>query len=610
MATTIRSTQLDFDTIKARLKDFLKQQTEFADYDFEASGLSNILDVLAYNTHFNGLISNFALNESFINTAQLRSSIVSLAEGIGYVPTSYTSSKAELNLSVLVTATNRPTTLTLPRNTKFTSSVDGVSYTFQKRENFTATDNGTGLFQFLNTTDGTDMPVFEGTEKTKTFFVGDNTTESQIYVIPDSTMDITTIRVRVFNTASSLLFDTYTNINKAIRITDDSTFYQIKEVPNGYYEVIFGDGIATGKTPVAGNKIIIDYLSTVGTLANGASTFSPSATFSVGGIAYAINTTTSTSAAGGAYKESIESIRLNAPISFASQRRLVTAEDYKAQILSNFGAYLDDVTAFGGADNVPPKYGVVFVGLKFKDNIAASTQQSVKDDVQTNLTDNMAVMSILTEYIDPTETLLELTTTFNLDPDLTNSTAQAIQNIVQTTINNFFAGNLGKFGKVFRRSNLLTIIDDIDPAILNSKMDVRMKQSFVPTVNSIQSYTVTFPVAIADPDPIIPTITSTQFTFNSQTCSIRNKASSTKLQIVSVDGTIEVDNIGDYGTTTGIVSIIGFNPAAFEGTSITLSTTPANQNTIRPLRNYVIDIDTALSSSRAILDFQNTSVSI
>ena len=610
MATIIRSTQLDFDTIKARLKDFLKQQSEFADYDFEASGLSNILDVLAYNTHFNGLISNFALNESFINTAQLRSSIVSLAEGIGYVPTSYSSSKASLALSVLVTAGSRPSTLTLPRNTKFTSTVDGVSYVFQTRENFTAIDNGTGLYQFINSTDGTDIPVFEGTEKTKTFFVGDSTTESQAFVIPDSTMDTTTIRVRVFNTASSQLFDTYTNINKAIRITDDSTFYQIKEVPNGYYEIIFGDGIATGKRPVPGNKIIIDYLSTVGTLANGAASFTPSTSFNVGGTAYAINTTTSSVAAGGAYKQSIESIRLNAPISFASQRRLVTAEDYKAQILSNFGAFLDDVTAFGGADNVPPKFGVVFVGLRFKDGINATTQQNVKDSITTDLTDNMAIMSILTEYVDPTETLLELTTTFNLDPDLTNSTAQAIQNIVQTTINNFFATNLGKFNKVFRRSNLLTIIDAIDPAILNSKMDIKMKQSFVPTVNSIQSYTVTFPVAIADPDPTVATVTSTEFTFNSQTCLIRNQANSTKLQVVSVDGSVEVDNIGSYGTTTGIVSIIGLNPQAFEGTQITLSTTPANQNTIRPLRNYVIDIDPALSSSRAILDFQNTSMSI
>ena len=609
MATTIRSTQLDFDTIKGRLKDFLKQQTEFADYDFEASGLSNILDVLAYNTHFTGLNANFALNESFINTAQLRSSVASLAEGLGYVPKSYSSSKADLNLSVQISATSRPTSLTLPRNTQFTSSVNGVTYTFQTRENFIGTDDGTGLYQFLNSTDGVAIPVFEGTEKTKTFFVGDKA-DNQIYVIPDITMDTTTIRVRVFPTASSSIFDTYTNIKEAIRMTDTSTFYQIKEVPNGFYEIIFGYGTTTGKAPVAGNKIIIDYLSTQGTVANDASSFSPTADISVDGVDYTLITTTETQSAGGAYKESIESIRQNAPIAFTSQRRLVTAEDYKAQIQTNFGAFLDDVTAFSGADNVPEKFGVTFIGLKFKSGVSATRQQSVKDEIKTNLTDNMAIMSITTEYIDPITTFLEISTTFNLDPDLTGSTSQAIQTTVQNTVNNFFTTNLKKFNKVFRRSNLLTLIDAIDPAILNSKMEVKLKQSFIPTTNIALSYSVAFPVALAEPDDIVPTLTTSQFTFNSQTCSIKNQLGTTKLQIVSIDGTIEVDNIGSYNNLSGVVSLTGFKPTAFEGDAIDVSITPANQSTIRPLRNYILDIDTTTSTSRAVLDFQNTVVSI
>ena len=609
MATTIRSTQLDFDTIKGRLKDFLKQQTEFADYDFEASGLSNILDVLAYNTHFTGLNANFALNESFINTAQLRSSVASLAEGLGYVPKSYSSSKADLNLSVQISATSRPTSLTLPRNTQFTSSVNGVTYTFQTRENFIGTDDGTGLYQFINSTDGVAIPVFEGTEKTKTFFVGDKA-DNQIYVIPDITMDTTTIRVRVFPTASSSIFDTYTNIKEAIRITDTSTFYQIKEVPNGFYEIIFGDGTTTGKAPVAGNKVVVDYLSTQGTVANDASSFSPTADISVDGVDYTLITTTETQSAGGAYKESIESIRQNAPIAFTSQRRLVTAEDYKAQIQTNFGAFLDDVTAFSGADNVPEKFGVTFIGLKFKSGVSATRQQSVKDEIKTNLTDNMAIMSITTEYIDPITTFLQISTTFNLDPDLTSSTSQAIQTTVQNTVNNFFTTNLKKFNKVFRRSNLLTLIDAIDPAILNSKMEVKLKQSFVPTTNIALSYSVAFPVALAEPDDVVSTLTTSQFTFNSQTCSIKNQLGTTKLQIVSIDGTIEVDNVGSYNNLTGVVSLTGFKPTAFEGDAIDISITPANQSTIRPLRNYILDIDTTASTSRAVLDFQNTAVSI
>ena len=361
---------------------------------------------------------------------------------------------------------------------------------------------------------------------------------------------------------------------------------------------------------MAGNKIIIDYLSTQGTVANDASSFSPTADISVDGVDYTLITTTETQSAGGAYKESIESIRQNAPIAFTSQRRLVTAEDYKAQIQTNFGAFLDDVTAFSGADNVPEKFGVTFIGLKFKSGVSATRQQNVKDEIKTNLTDNMAIMSITTEYIDPITTFLEISTTFNLDPDLTSSTSQAIQTTVQNTVNNFFTTNLKKFNKVFRRSNLLTLIDAIDPAILNSKMEVKLKQSFIPTTNIPLSYSVAFPVALAEPDDIVPTLTTSQFTFNSQTCFIKNQLGTTKLQIVSIDGTIEVDNIGSYNNLSGVVSLTGFKPTAFEGDAIDISITPANQSTIRPLRNYILDIDTTTSTSRAVLDFQNTVVSI
>ena len=609
MATTIRSTQLDFDTIKGRLKDFLKQQTEFQDYDFEASGLSNILDVLAYNTHFNGLTANFALNESFINTAQLRSSVVALAEGLGYVPTSFTSSQAALNLSVLVTASNRPTAITLPRGTTFSSSVDGVAYTFQTRENFVGTDDGNGTYQFLNANGETGIPVFEGTEKTKTFFVGD-TTDQQIYVIPDVTMDTSTIRVRVFPTSSATTFDTYLNIVDAIRITNESAFYQIKETPNGFYEIIFGDGISTGLAPKAGNKIVIDYLSTVGSTANGAATFSTEAVVTVNSVNFNVTTTTESISAGGSFKESIESIRQNAPIAFSSQRRLVTAEDYKALVQTKFGAFLDDVISFGGADNVPREYGKVFIGLKFKDSITLDTQQTVKDRITTELTDNLAIMSITTDFVDPITTNMIISTTFNLDPDLTSLTPQAMEAQVQNTINNFFTTNLKRFDKVFRRSNILTLIDALDPAILNSKMEVQLMQGFIPTLNTSLQYKIIFPVILATPDDSTFTVTTTNFTFNNKTCFIRNKLSSNKLQIITIDGVVEVDNIGSYESSTGTVTLVGFKPSGFNGSQIDVKVIPANQNTVRPLRNFILDIDTDLSTSRSLLDFQNTQVSI
>ncbi len=610
MATTIRSADLDFDTIKSRLKEFLRKKSEFEDYDFEASGLSNILDVLAYNTHLNGLTANFALNESFLNTAQLRSSLVSHAESLGYTPKSFTSSEAKLNLSYTISNSSRPTTITLLKDTPFTASVDGVTYTFQTRENFTATDNGSGLYQFVTSTDSTDIPVFEGTIKNKTFFAGD-VADSQIYVIPDVTIDTSTIEVQVFETATSTtVLDTYTNINKAVRITSDSTHYQIKEVPNGYFEIIFGDGFSTGKAPTAGNKIVVNYLSTKGPAANNASTFSNSTQFTNTAQSpsqtYNLSVTTSSSSAGGAFKESIESIRQNAGVVFSSQRRLVTAEDYRAQINANYGTYLDDVIAYGGADNDPPKYGCVFVGLKFKDNITTETKDSVKDEIITELSDNLGIMSIDIIYLDPVTSFLELTTTFNFDPDLTDTSAQGMQTNVTNKINEFFAANLNKFNKVFRRSTLLTQIDDISDSILNSKMEIKVQQRLVPSVGSTLSYTINFPMAIAAPDDVNFRVTTTKFTFNSRQCSIRNLLNTNTLQIINEDGAIEVSNIGTYNEAAGRINLTGFAPTAVDGESIKFSVVPANQSTIRPLRNFVLDIDKTRTNTLAVIDNQNT----
>jgi hypothetical protein len=609
MATTIKSTQLDFDTIKNKLKDKLKEQTEFTDYNFEASGLNNLLDVLAYNSHFNGLTANFALNESFLNTAQLRSSVVAHAETLGYVPNSYSSSQAKLNLSILVPVEPRPTSVTLERGATFTSSVDDVSYTFQTRENFVASDDGTGSYQFKTSTGDTAIPVFEGIEREKTFIVGEKT-DSQIYVIPDVTMDISTIRVRVFDTTTGTTFATYTNIKDAVRVTDDSTYYQIKEVPNGYYELIFGDGISSGKAPVSGNKILVDYLSTKGTAANGATTFTTNVALSVGGNSYPLSATTSSSSAGGAFKESIESIRRNAPIAFSSQRRLVTAEDYRAQILANYGSYLDDVIAWGGHDNVPQVYGRVYAGLKFKNNIDTSTQTQVKDDIVNELSENLGIMSIDLVFADAITTKLELSTFFNLDPDLTSSTSQSIENQVKSTINSFFNTNLKKFNKVFRRSSLLTTIDALDVAILNSRMDVKMQREQAIDVGQSLTYTINFPAAIAQPDDVNRILTTSLFTFNGKTCSIRNVLNSNKLQIVDNEGTTQIDNIGSYDASVGTVSLVGFNPTALQGQTLQVSVVPANQSTIRPLRNFILDIDNVKSIPIAQLDFQNTLVTL
>lgn len=284
MATTTKSTDLDFDNIKARLKDYLKKQPQFNTYDFEAAGLSNILDVLAYNSHINALNANFALNESFLSTAQLRSSVVSHAQTLGYEIRSTTSSRAIVNLSLNLTGVpGRPITITLPKGTVFTSSVDGVTYTFRTLEEYSARDNGSGSYVFLTNAASNGIPIFEGVEKTKTFIVGQKD-ERQIYVIPDDTIDKSTAIVRVYSSVTSSNYTTYFPLSQAVIIDENAKFFSINEVPNGYYELNFGDGTSFGKSPEPGEKIVITYLSSKGAAANNATVFNPNNQIRINGI--------------------------------------------------------------------------------------------------------------------------------------------------------------------------------------------------------------------------------------------------------------------------------------------------------------------------------------
>lgn len=607
----IRSSDLDFDTIKANLKTYFQAKSEFADYDFDASGLNNILDVLAYNTHLNGLTANFAINESFLSSAQLRSSVVSHAETVGYYPASKTGATATIGLKAVTTDTITSNS-TIPAYTTFTGTLGDTTYTFQTLEAHTATNDGTGTFEYKTDNGLTAVNITEGTQKTKTFIVGE-TTDNQTYIIPDAELDKDTLKVEVFDTTTSSTFTTYTDIENAVRVDTNSTIYIIRETPNGNFEMIFGEGNVLGKSPVAGNKIVVTYLATNGPDANSISSFTADNQVTIGGTNYNLTVTTTVNSAGGSEKESIESIKANAPITFASQQRLVTADDYKAIISQRFTQLLDDVAAWGGEDNIPATFGDVYVSLSFKAGISEAVKASTKTTIQNVIAPNLGVMSIDVEFVDPVNTFIELAITFDFDPDLTNLTLDATQANIKSAMSTFFTNNLGKFDSIFRRSTLLTTIDALSPAILNSDISVKVQQNFTPTLNTAKDFSIPFPVALAAPDDVNRILESTPFTINGNTCVIRNRLSSTTLEIFdNTNGTVITDNIGSYNQTTGNVAINGFggNVTAFNGDSIKISVRPANQNTIKPLRNYIIKLDTGKTSAAGTIDFQNTTTTL
>jgi len=607
----IRSSDLDFDTIKTNLKTYFQKQSEFNGYNFEGAGLSNILDVLAYNTHLNGLIANLAINESFLNSSQLRSSVVSHAENLGYSPKSKTAAEATVNLSLDTTDT-ATAVVTIDKFATFTGVAEGVTFTFQTLEDVSAVNDGAGNFSFQTGAGSTSIPITEGSVITKTFIVGE-TTEDQVYVIPDPNLDTKTLAVEVFDTVTSSTSNTHNNINDSVRIDADSRVFIVRETPNGFFEVLFSDGKVLGKAPEAGNKIEIKYISSNGADANDISTFEAESVVSVSGVNYSLAVTTVSNSAGGSDKETIQSIKFNAPNNFTSQQRMVTSEDYTALISERFSSVIDDVAAWGGEDNIPKEFGKVFVSLKFKDNISDSVQSNTKSKIVSELSDNLAIMSIDTEFTDPIDTFLETTTTFNFDPDQTSSSLENMQSLVDTAIADHFTNKLNRFDSVFRKSVLLTTIDGLSPAILDSGMTVKMQRRLSPTLNTVKNYTITYPSVLAEPDDVNVIIQSTRFLFSGGVeCVIKNKLGSNILQVFN-NATQDIlqDNAGTYDTFTGTISLVGVNiESIVGGDTIKFTAVPLNDDTIRPLRQYVLQHDATVSASAGTQDFQNTKTTI
>jgi len=598
--TTIKSTALDFDAIKNNLKTFLANKDEFADYNFEASGLSNILDVLAYNTHFNGLIANFALNESFISTAQLRSSIVSLAEGIGYVPDSKTSAVSTVKLSTsLAGVAGRPSQIQIPSGFKFTSTVDEIDYVFQTQENITGTDDGNGFYEFKTANDSNIISLFEGTAKTKTFLITQGT-ENAVYIIPDENLDTATAVVRVYDNPTSTSFSTFTNILNATTINELSTLYILKEAPNGFFELSFGNGTTLGRAPEAGSKVVVSYLASNGSGANTAKVFTPQTQVTVDGTGYDVTVTTQGNAVGGGERETAESIRKNAPFQYASQNRMVTHPDYSTLVLRNFSTLIKDIKTFGGEDALEPEFGVVFMSVLFNDDVPASTVTTKKQEIQ-DLAEQLSVASFELKFTDPVKTFIEARVFFQFNPRLTTLSRNTIQDNVQAAIDTYFSDTVGKFSQSFRRSNLLTDIDAVSPAVLSSRAEIFMQRRFTPSLTKIQDYKLRYPVAIAGTDDVNYRITSTAFTFKDKACIIRNKLNTNKLEVYNQeDNVVIVDNVGSY--TNDTVEIVGLQVDGVigGGSIIKLSAKPANESAISPLRQDILEYDADLSFTRVV----------
>ena len=618
MATNLKVTELDFDQIKLNLKNYLKSQSTFNDYDFEGSGMSVLLDVLSYNTHYNAMAAHFALNEAFLDSAQIRGNVVSRANLLGYTPRSRLAARAVITVKVDVTGlSGTPQNLSLPRGTKFTSTIQGVEYNFVALETSTAT-KASDVYTFTNVT------IAEGTYKTLKFRV-DNDIDIQKMQIADKDADTSTLRVRVQANQESSSFDIYSKFTTLLNVTSVSKVYHLQENSNEYYEIYFGDGV-TGFKPTNNNIVTMDYIFTNGKDANGAKTFSKVDT--IGGYANVTIPTVTTAATGGVDQETMESIRYNAPLTFTSQNRAVTSDDYRAIIQREFSD-IDAISTWGGEDNDPPNYGSIFVCIKPVLNVTLTDDQ--KTQIKDTILKGKNVVSITPTVVDPNYTYLDLDVHFKYNNNLTDRTSVELSSVVSDAIDDYNFNNLNKFDGVFRHSQLLRKIDSADPSIQNSTVRPFMHKTFTPLATTdLNSHTLNFTGSFylsgSTTDSVI---SSSEFLRNGIVNYFGDEAvegqTLRRVYAYKIVNSKEIKTINDCGTVntgTGQIVLNNFVPTTSTGatsyTPIKITVKP-NSLDIAPKRDQLLNIsapgvliypevDTiAVSGSTGSIEYKTTS---
>ena len=586
MSVNLNVTELDFDLIKNNIKNYLRNNNKYNDYDFEGSGMSILLDILAYNTHYNAMAAQFALNEAFLDSAQIRGNVVSHAKLLGYTPRSTSAPTAYVNISVNVEnipgGPTIPPALTLERGAKLVSVIDGEEYGFVVVESLTVLyDFANERFFFEN------VPVKQGTFKTMSFRI-DEYIPNQKFEIPDEDVDMTTLRVRVRSNEFTTNYEIYTAFSTLSSVGRDTRVYFYQENSNAKYEIYFGDNVI-GYKPTSDNIVELQYVYTAAEDANGARTFTMAS--EVGGYSD-IDVTTVSPSAGGAPRENIESVRFNAPLSYITQNRAVTADDYRAIIVKEYGD-IDAISVWGGEDASPPDYGKVFVSIKPK--TAETLTAREKDFILNNILKQKNVVSITPIMVDPAYTYIQLVAFFKYNPNLTDRTAAELQSLATNVISNYNDTNLKKFDGVFRYSQLLREIDNSDPAILNSYVRVFMFKVLNPSNTESNYYDLEFASPIYTTSSDESVMSSTGFFLNG----VIHYFADTKIEgstnrriylykYVNSILTIVNLNAGTIYTTEGRVVINSFLPDTTD--PITISFTP-NSNDLAPRRNQLLSID-------------------
>lgn len=520
MATSrkISTTELDFDKIKQNLKTYLQGQDQFSDYDFEGSGLSILLDVLAYNTHYNALYTNLAINEAFLDSASKRDSVVSKAKELGYTPRSARSATAVVDLLLINNQIDAPQSYELPRYTPFRTKVNDTEYVFYTTDTRIAyRDNNQYVFEGIT--------LREGVQATHRFAA---TSSNTSFLIPNPKVDTSTIRVTVQESLQSSVSETYTLSTNLLDLDGNSTSFFIKEVAGELFQIDFGNGVV-GKALDPGNVITVDYIISNADAPNGARTFSYNGALVSNTTAY---TTTVTPAFGGTASEGVDSIKWNAPRAYAAQNRCVTLDDYRSIIYSLYPS-AQSINVWGGEQNNPPSYGDVYIAIRPANGEVLSDGE--KDYVLNEVIGPRKMVTMHPKFVDPTYLHVELSVSFYYNPNETSRSANDLSNTVRDAILQYEQGNLDRFGGILKYSTLSRTIDLAEDSIKSSITTVKIHREITPVYNQTVQYVVDIGNPIYNSGVPEESIVSSGF------------------NVINVPQTVYLDDVPTEGRDTGTI---------------------------------------------------------
>ena len=576
---------ISLEEIKQNLITFLETKTEFDGFDFEGSNMSILLDLLSYNTYYQQFYVNMLSSEMFLETSQLRNSVVNHAKKLGYLPTSKRGSIARIKISV--TDTTSPQSIVLPKYTKLKTEFNGIAYPYFTTDSFILSNiPGTNRYESEN------IFIKQGKLFNHTF----NSVND--IILPNSDIDTETISVKVFENNSDTVGSIFTKASDLMNVNSTSNVYFINETDNLKYSITFGDGVL-GASVSAPNIVEIRYATSFGSDSNGANIFT--LTEDIGYNTFTI--TTLDNAATGSDIESVESIKYFSPKMYQSQNRLVTAKDYASAIQKEFPNF-NSIKAWGGDENEPPAYGKVFISIKTAENSILSN--SVKQLIIERLLDAKGIVSITAEIVDPEFIYININSEVKYNPKNSSKSLAEIKQGITDVISTFSSNTLEKFDENFRYSRLLALIDNADPSISNSTFSYTLSKRIIPRLNTFQSINVNFNNSIYRPNINYDgSINSSKFTYDGfSDCYLTDQDGRLKIIRKSINSIFILnDNVGTIDYTTGKLTINSLYITQFQGDYLEITVQPGTSDAESKNNQILLINDDTLSVNLIDINF-------